>query len=281
MAVPLLLLAPRDARAGIAACNDIDVRASARCEVVTSGGCTAQCEPARFEAACNAQLTAQCDGECSASVDATCTAACEGTCTGQCTADPGSLDCQGSCEGSCNADCDAECQGQASSNTASGACKAKCSASCNAKCTASCTGTEPNASCDAKCRASCQGSCRAKANARCQIDCQSRLDADCKARLEGGCRGRCERPEGALFCDGQYVDTGDNLQRCIDALRAQLNIQVSGSASSSCSGNQCTAEAEGTASCAASPNTAPVTPAFAVLGLVGLTVARSIRRRRR
>lgn len=280
LALPVVLFAPL-ARAGLSACNNIDVKATASCQLQTSGGCTAQCEPTRFEAACTAKSTIKCDGECSASVEASCTTTCEASCNGSCTADPGSLDCEGSCKGSCNADCEGQCQGQASGNTASGSCKAKCEANCDGKCTAQCTGTPPSASCDVKCKASCQGSCKAKATAKCQIDCQGKLDASCKAELEGGCKARCSKPEGALFCDGQYVDTGDNLQQCIDALKAKYNIQVSGSASSQCTGNECTAEAEGTASCAASPNTAPVTPVFALAGLLGLTVARSIRRRSR
>jgi hypothetical protein len=56
---------------------------------------------------------------------------------------------------------------------------------------------------------------------------------------------------GGLFCNGQYVDSGNNLQNCIDALKAQLNITVSGS--SSCSGNSCQAEGEASASCATAP----------------------------
>lgn len=280
LALPVVLFAPL-ARAGLSACNNIDVKANATCQLQTSGGCTAQCEPTRFEAACNAKLTARCDGECNATIEATCTTKCEATCKADCTADPGKIDCAGSCRGSCNADCDAQCSGETNGATSSATCKAKCTANCDGKCTANCTSTPPSASCDAKCKASCEGSCQASASAKCQVSCQSRLDGECKAELEGGCKARCSKPEGALFCDGQYVDTGDNLQQCIDALKAQLNIQVSGSASSSCTGNQCTAEAEGTASCATSPNTAPVTPAFALLGLVGLSVARSIRRRSR
>ena len=280
-AVPALLLAPRLAHAGLEACNNINVRANAQCKVETSGGCTAQCEPARFEAACAGKLTAQCDGECSATADVQCKGSCEGSCVGQCQADPGSFDCRGSCTASCGADCDAQCSGSASGNEASGSCKAKCEANCGAKCDAQCNVTPPEASCEGKCQASCEGSCRAQASAQCQIDCQAKFDGSCKAELEGGCKARCQKPEGALFCDGQYVDTGDNLQKCIDALRATLNIQVQGSASAECSGNQCTGEAEGSVSCAASPRTPPVLPGLALFAMVGVTIARKARRGRR
>jgi hypothetical protein len=275
-----LMLAPETAHAqtaSLAACGNINVRASAQCKVEASGGCTAQCTPVSFQAACAARLTADCDGQCTATLPE-CNGSCEGSCQGQCT-DPGSFDCQASCEGSCSADCDAQCSGSASGNTASGSCKARCQANCGAKCSGSCSATPPT--CEGKCKASCEGSCRGKATAQCQIECQGKLEGGCVAELEGGCKTRCTQPEGALFCDGQYVDTGNNLQNCIDALKARFNIQVQGSASGQCSGNQCTGEAEGSASCATSSRSAPVLPEIALLAMVGLAIARKSRRGRR
>jgi len=94
--------------------------------------------------------------------------------------------------------------------------------------------------------------------------------------LSGGCKTQCEKPEGALFCDGNYVDTGNNLQNCIDALNAILHVKVD--ASASCSGSPCQAEAKAAASCAASPShdATPVSAGFlaAGLGLVAMTVRR-------
>jgi len=272
-----LLAAPRLAHAGLEVCNNIDVRARAQCQVLVQGGCTAQCEPTRFEAACAGRLTTRCDGECRADVDVSCQGSCEGTCRGQCDVDPGRFDCRASCDASCTADCDGRCQASGDR----GSCRAACQANCGAKCTAQCSGTPPAATCEGKCRASCDGSCRARASARCQIDCQARLDVSCRAELEGGCRARCRQPEGALFCDGQYVDVGQSLQECIDALRATFDVQVEGSASAQCSGNQCTGEAEGSVSCAASPRTAPVLPGVAILSLVGASIARHGRKSRR
>ena len=276
--VPAFLLTPRLAHAGLEACNNINVSASAKCEVVTSGGCTAQCTPVRFEAACAAKLTASCDGECTAQVDVSCKGSCEGSCKGQCDASPGSFDCQANCDATCGADCTAECSGNASGTSASGSCKAKCEANCGAKCSAQCSGTPPSATCEGKCQASCDGSCKGKATARCQIDCQAKLEGGCKAELEGGCKAKCEQPEGALFCDGQYVDTGNNLQQCIDALKATYNIEVSGSASGQCSGNQCAGEAQGGVSCTSSPRTPPLLPGLAVFAMIGAAIARKARR---
>ena len=54
----LFLGLPNTAHAGLDACGNIDVSASAQCELVTSGGCVAMCEPLAFEAACAGQLYA-------------------------------------------------------------------------------------------------------------------------------------------------------------------------------------------------------------------------------
>jgi hypothetical protein len=94
------------------------------------------------------------------------------------------------------------------------------------------------------------------ASAECRIDCRAELEGQCESELKGKCEIACEEPEGALFCDGQYVDHGDNLKNCIAALNAVLkvNVKASGSADADCSGNSCEANAEGkvSSSCATS-----------------------------
>ena len=138
------------------------------------------------------------------------------------------------------------------------------------------TVTPAEANCQAKCDASCSGSCKAEANADCQIDCQASGFADCQVELEGGCKGHCSEPEGALFCDGNYVDAGNNLQECIAALQALFNIEVYADGSAMCSGNTCMAEGE--VGCSCTSNGAGDLP-LAVLGLGFVAVA--VRRRRR
>jgi MYXO-CTERM domain-containing protein len=78
------------------------------------------------------------------------------------------------------------------------------------------------------------------------------------------------------------VDTGNNLQNCVAALNALLNVKVSGSASSECSNGQCSAEAKGSVSaCSTEPGNAnaPLLPGGLVLGMGVLAFARSRRRR--
>lgn len=281
---PIAFFAPRLAHAGLESCGNINVKAEAKCEVEVEGGCAAKCTPVSFKAACEGKATVSCDGECTASIDASCTGSCETDCSAKCTVNPGSYSCTGSCQGTCSADCDAQCAGQASGGTASADCKASCTANCNGKCSAQCSGTPPTADCSAKCSASCKGSCQAKASAKCQIDCQAKFDdVKCQADLKGGCDVQCKDPNGAIFCDGQYVDSGGNLEKCAAALNAILNLKFEASGSAECSGNTCTAEGSASASACStttpdSDHTPPLTPGLLVLGAIGAVIARRTRR---
>lgn len=262
-----VLASPAARAASIDDCGNIHVEASAQCEVVPPGvECEGYCEPLSFTAACEAS----CEGECNANFEVDCAATCEGDCTGDCEADPGSFDCRGSCEIDCEGSCAGSCE--ASGNMAQ--CQASCEATCTGECDASCEGTPPEVDCDVECQASCEGSCSAQANLDCQIDCQG----GCTADLEGGCEIDCDGEEGALFCDGQYVDHGNNLEDCIAALDAYLDVEVEGYANASCEGNTCTAEAGCSAKCSAAPRGRIDAFGLLLAGAVALTLARPRRR---
>lgn len=279
-AVGALVAFPGVAHAGLESCGNIQVSADAQCKVETMGGCTAQCTPISFQGACSASLETSCNGTCNATVDVACQGSCKTDCTAtKCTADPGSFDCAASCKGTCEADCTGKCSASANQAECEGSCKSCCGGHCDAQC----TGTPPSASCDAKCDSSCQGSCTGKANLDCQISCQSKGYASCEGNLMGGCTAQCTQPSGALFCDGQYVDTGNNLQNCIAALNAILKIKVTASGESSCDGGTCEASGKASASCAASPGEAPLSGGFlfAGLGLAAIAARRSKRQHQR
>jgi hypothetical protein len=111
------------------------------------------------------------------------------------------------------------------------------------------------------------------------VECQASGFAKCEADLQGGCEAQCTSPDGALFCDGQYIDAGDQLRNCLDYLEGVLQIDVEGyaSASGECSGNTCSGEAEAGISCSASPSSASKSGLGALAGVVlglGLLVAR-------
>lgn len=283
-ATPLLVSAPL-AAANFEACGDIDVEAEATCVVEVEGGCMAKCEPLNFTAACSAELYASCDGECSLDVEAECTTDCSGRCQADCEVDPGNFDCEASCTGSCEADCSGTCSAKATADCEAeestaeceakveAECGASCSATCKGECSASCSGDLPEADCDAQCEACCTGECNAEANLSCQVDCQAEGFVQCESRLQGGCEVACQEPEGALFCDGQFVDHDGNLEACVDALNDFLeeHVQAEGEASGSCQDNECSGMASGSVQCAAlhgRPNRLPLsgTAALIVLG---------------
>jgi MYXO-CTERM domain-containing protein len=267
---PWLAASEAQAAASLSSCGNIFVEGEATCEVYVEGGCTAMCEPVTVQAACAADLKVECDGMCNAEVDVDCSASCMADCSGRCEVDPGSFNCTADCQGSCAADCDGRCaagDGQAE-------CQASCKATCSGTCDAQCSGTPPEATCEGKCEASCQGSCEAEANVDCQIDCQADGFASCTADVQGGCEAQCQKPEGALFCDGQFVDAS-NLEECKAALKALFDIEVYAEGSASCEGNTCQAEGEVGCSCTADPG------APGLAGLLGFGALVAMRRRRR
>jgi hypothetical protein len=114
-------------------------------------------------------------------------------------------------------------------------------------------------------------------NAQCNIDCQARGEAQCEADVQGGCTAQCSKPSGALFCNGQFVETGDQIQSCIDALKAELNITVTADASGSCSGNSCEGTASASAKCALAEEKSP----YGVVLFAGIACAVGVTMRRR
>ncbi len=237
------------ARAGVVeSCGLIEINADTKCEMRVDGGCMTSCTPISFTAQCSAQLYVDCNGGCNAMVTATCSASCDTACQAQCKVDPAKFDCAASCKASCSGNCDARCAGSADTNR----CRSQCQSTCDGECNASCKVTPPSADCNAKCEASCTGSCDADANMQCQFDCQNKSFAMCESDLQGGCETACTRPDGALFCDGQYVEVGDKLDACVAALEDAFQIKVTGYAygDAQCSNGSCTAEAGAGCSCA-------------------------------
>jgi hypothetical protein len=262
-AFPLLISSPAHG-ASIADCGNIDVQANAQCQMEVSASCTTKCKPVNFQAACQGQLSVSCKG-----TPPSCSGSCQGTCEGRCTSNPSF-----SCSVDCRASCDSDCSGSCSSSANKTECQGQCKTQCSGQCDGSCNGSPVD--CQGKCQGSCQGSCKGG-----EVACQAVGEASCEAKMQGGCETQCSKPDGALFCDGQYVDSGDHLQNCVNALNAVLNVKVSGSASSSCTGNQCNAEAEGKASCGGSVAPSAHSHWQLALGLVGALGAMSALRRRR
>ena len=242
LAVPLLYASA--AHAGVGACGDIHVEASAECELKAGIECEAQCEPVNLTAQCAAELKVTCENEggCNLGVEAECSGSCMADCSAECEISPAQFD----CKAECFAQAEAEAEGRCS--TGDNECFASAQATAEAECSASCDFEPGELDCESACEASCEGSCIAQANFDCQIECQNDSYAECQAELEGGCRAECETEDGGLFCDGQYVDHGGNLEECVNSLRALLNIEVSGYAR--CGNGKCEAGGSASFSCA-------------------------------
>ncbi|HEX2676809.1 MAG TPA: hypothetical protein VHM19_09220 [Polyangiales bacterium] len=270
----------RAAHADLGACGDIHVEAKAECTVVPPGAtCEAMCEPISVKAACAGHLAADCRARCNKLPSVTCQGTCQASCEADCDKlEPGKFDCEGSCQVDCSGRCSASCESSSDKTKCEASCEGSCAASCNANCEAE----PPQVDCKAGCDGSCKGSCEVDPNLDCQASCQAEGEVKCEADIEGGCKAQCKAQEGALFCDGQYVDHGDNLQECVDALEATLNahVMVEASGSSSCDdAGTCKAEGHVSASsiCSvASPGAADGGTAggLSLLGLAGLLIAR-------
>jgi MYXO-CTERM domain-containing protein len=161
------------------------------------------------------------------------------------------------CAARCEAGCSGECSGKCSAAANKAECMGSCEGTCSAKCEGGCDIVPPEASCDGKCEASCDSQCEVEADLDCQVKCQADARADCVLDVQGGCEADCQTMEGALFCDGQYIDHGDNLSECVAAIEAVINANVEGYAegSSSCENGSCKAEGSAGVSCAATPGT--------------------------
>jgi hypothetical protein len=275
----LVWLDPTPAKAGpLAACGEIELNGEAQCEVQVEGGCDVLCDTSKMTLACSGELYAECKSDgCDADIDVACSGTCTADCQAECQVDPGDFSCEGSCEASCQGNCDAECS--ASGNKAE--CKASCEATCSGECSASCAGTPPSADCNGKCEASCEGQCKVDANIDCQVDCQADAYVECKGDMQIDCEAQCKRPEGVVICDGQFVNA-DKVSDCVAAIEAAIGIEVEvhGSADGDCTGNQCTATAEGGVSCAVAPAERGAKSSGTGLGVAGALLGLSLMRRR-
>jgi hypothetical protein len=114
------------------------------------------------------------------------------------------------------------------------------------------------------------------------LDAQGQGYATCEATVQGSCEADCKKPDGALFCDGEYVDHNGTVDECIAALQKALptiNVDVSARGSSSCAANSCQAEGSASASCAFAPSRQAHGPGGACLVLGALGAVYVLRRK--
>jgi hypothetical protein len=114
------------------------------------------------------------------------------------------------------------------------------------------------------------------------MKCRAKGEASCT----GGCEIACTKPDAALFCDGQYIDHGGNLDSCVGAIetwiKAHVELDAKADGSAACDGGTCKAEGSASASASCAMAKAPDASSWFGLGLLGaVTTGLVLRRRQR
>jgi hypothetical protein len=220
LAAPVVLVASPALADGPGADHCLFATATS-CEFVPpSASCEASCTPGSF--------VAECDGQCKAEADVSCTGTCTGTCSASCTADPGMFSCSETCESDCQPHCKDLCpDGDAN-------CDSDCNDDCSNRCQVQCDATGPSATCDAQCKASCNASCQVQVNVDCHVNCTASVELPT-------CSADCQSTQGALFCDGQYVDLVTVTSDCLTYLETHGVTITETCSTSSANGTNCTA----------------------------------------
>jgi MYXO-CTERM domain-containing protein len=235
-------------------CGNFDFSAGISCKIEVSGGCSANCSPLRFEAACS--------GMCSATSDTTCVNNCGTTCVAMC--NPAALDCFKGCHAECDQPTIDICKQKHPTEDCASTAQAQCDVHCKDSCE-----VPPN-SCSEHCNKCCTGSCTTQVN----FDC----DFSCFADVKGGCDVQCQKPEGAIFCNDQYVHASD-VQACIAYLATQgIKVDVSATGMVGCDLSGCheSGSSKGCSISSVSPRAGGAAAAF--LALLGLAAGFARRR---
>ncbi|MCC6748162.1 MAG: hypothetical protein IT371_10915 [Deltaproteobacteria bacterium] len=219
-----LVGSPGIARAGaLEACGNVALGPSVQCEVEPPGvQCETRCTPVNMEVSCAKELFKECGPQCTFQVVEEEVQVCSSNCVTECEGNPGSFSCTASCGGKCAADCSAKCSTSANQSQ----CRASCNASCTGYCDVECKAVLPSMTCQQKCQPACRGVVVSRVNMDCQLKCHTvERYTNCSTRLTGGCKSHCRTNDGAIFCDGQFIEYANSFQQCLDALK-KIQIKV-------------------------------------------------------
>lgn len=242
-----LLAAPAAAQ-GIEECGNVYVESDANCGYLYDEECTESCTVGNVYDACAAITYPTCDQECTPVLEQSCVETCRTTCDPDCETLPAGAateNCFGLCFEECQGDCDAVCADVDDEE----ACEASCGYTCSVNCEGRCDEVGNDDTCDTTCTSACSGACEADSEQECQIDCQLREREACEAAVIARCETDCGGTDGALFCDGKYVDHQDNLEQCVDYLEGFVDggVDVDPDANIDCEeddGTECAGDAE-------------------------------------
>lgn len=222
-ALVLLAWAPRADATHLDACGGIylDAAAAATCEFVVLEDCQEKCEPVSTEKVCASRLTLTCEAECNQAADDVCVTTCTETCVPDCTTETEPPNCMGLCMSDCQQDCTDVCADAPDQ----GKCRSSCAQCCSNSCDEECDG-EAETTCEPVCETACAGSCDGRADLDCQVLCQRDLYTECEEVVVEECKDECETSGGAIFCDGQFLATGNDPTACAEVLSSELGAEV-------------------------------------------------------
>ncbi len=208
------LFAALPANAGMPECGNIRFEGLSNCEVRVTAACDASCsELGIYKTACATKLVTTCGPQCTLAAVPTCTDSCTVSCKSDC--DNGiNVICAHNCFDECTVTRDASCAGK----TDTAQCAATWNANCDKECGAKCVTVDGG--CYNHCIECCDGSCTADANMDCQDVCQTNQIEQCKQEFRANCSASCSG-DGALFCNGEFIIAGSQLESCMNALIAQ------------------------------------------------------------
>jgi hypothetical protein len=205
------------------ACNGIwlELEAAASCKAVAAEQCSTQCVTTAMERVCASRLTAECRSECVFEADAVCQTSCQETCVPDCVvleAEQQPPNCMGLCMSDCQQDCNVTCEG--------GVCRSQCAQICATDCREQCGDNEPEVECEPTCTIACSGSCTGRASVECQVGCQAELFTECETSVSQECTQDCESTGYAIFCDGQFFASAEDLDACAAEIADEFDIHI-------------------------------------------------------
>lgn len=260
--------------AGIPECNGLSIDSLASCELRLDAECRASCDIGVTYHSCSTIRATECRDVCT-EIPA------EGECDPQQVCEEQCSVRDFTCASNCASECGDDCQYACNDADDVQQCLTGCQASCNLECDARCPRVPVGGSCVDHCIECMGATCSAWANMDCQLECQEVEYEQCQRDIVGGCEASCNG-SGALFCDGQVIAFGDQLNQCAQALLEQgvsVDLGVEAEVELDLWGDG----PNGTAGCALAPaGTGDPLDFLAPLGLVlGLGAMRRRRSRKR
>ncbi len=219
--------------------------AEGSCEVVPVQECETRCQTVSAVTVCAARLTTECNSSCTLEASVECEGSCGETCVGDCSTDVEQQ--PPNCMGLCMSDCQMEATAGCEDTDKHGQCRSSGAHCCADRCRNECDQATETTTCEPVCTSACTGSCDARANLQCQVGCQAERFTTCEETVVEECNTECEQTGAAIFCEGQFLATGGDLEACANDLAASFDFQldVEIDIDVECSDGGCEAEGEG------------------------------------